>query len=107
MLAKMGMASGPEISTRAASAAQASRKEAATMATPNASRPSGTEGCTPLRRRDRAGAGSTAHSPIGRASFEDTRILRNGRAARNREDQGVPGQTAQLAEGLAHPGLGP
>src|SRR5690348_645918 len=100
----MAMASGPAMSSRAASAAQASRKEAATTAVPNASSPTAAGGCTPPRRRTRAGAVSATHSPIGRASFGDMTSLRGGRAARTR---GYPGQATLLAEGLAHPGSGP
>ena len=110
MTARMAMASGPAMSSRAASAAQASRKDAATTAVPNAARLSAAAGCTPARRRIRAGAVSATHSPIGRAigraSFGDMTTLRDGRAART-GDQGHPGQATLLAEGLAHPGSGP
>src|SRR5690349_22952216 len=106
MTARMAMASGPEISNRAASAAQASRKEAATTAAPNVTRLSGAATCTPLRRRNKAGMVSTRHSASGRASLADMTTLRNGRAA-GPEDQGYPGQATQLAEGLAHPTSGP
>ena len=68
--------------------------------------PSAAGVCTPVRRRNRAGAVSTTHSPTGRASFGDMMTLRDGRAART-EGQGHPGQATLLAEGLAHPGLGP
>ncbi len=104
------MASGPAMSSRAASAAQASRKDAATTAVPNAARLSAAAGCTPDRRKISAGAVSATHSPIGRpigrASFGDMTTLR-GRTRHPTGDQGHPGQATQLAEGLAHPGSGP
>ena len=87
------MASGPAMSSRAASAAQASRKEAATTAAPKATRLSAAGGCAPVRRKTRAGAVSATHPaigwPIGRASFGDMTSLRDGRAART-EGQGTP-----------------
>src|SRR5690242_7475246 len=89
MTARMAMASGPEMSTRAASAAQASRKEAATTAAPNVTRLSGAATCTPLRRRNKAGMVSTRHSASGRASLADMTTLRDGRAARTGRP-GVP-----------------
>src|SRR6266487_3728649 len=103
MTARMAMASGPAMSSRAASAAQASRKEAATTAVPNASSAKAAGGCTPARRRTRAGTVSATHSPTDRASFGD--MTPSGRT--RRPDPGHPGQATLLAEGLAHPGSGP
>src|SRR5438067_1253042 len=108
MTARMAMASGPAMSSRAASAAQASRKEAATTAVPNASRAKAAGGCTPARRRTRAGTVSATHPaigwPTGRASFGDMTTLRTDAPPGPR---GHPGQATLLAEGLAHPGSGP
>src|SRR5689334_21626884 len=71
MTARMAIASDPEMSTRAASAAHASRNDAATTAVPKTSSPGTAGRWTPLSWTNRAGMTRAAQSTSGRASFSD------------------------------------
>src|SRR4051794_14854463 len=97
----MAIARGPEMSTRAASAAQASRNDDATTAVPNNSSPSGPDGWMPLSRRATAGIVNTRAIAKGRISLAGTPCLPV--AVGRTGGLGDSGQAWSLAEGLVHP----
>jgi hypothetical protein len=74
--ARIAIAIGPEMSTRAASAAQARRNDDATTAVPNSSRPSGPGGCVPVNRNAKAGIVNPIASTRGRIRVVGTASLR-------------------------------
>src|SRR5215470_13496263 len=95
MTARIAIASDPEMSIRAASAAHASRNDAATTAAPKTSSPGTSGRCTPLSWTNRAGTIRTAHSTIGRASFSDMATFRG---AGRRPEMGNLSQATRLAK---------